>query len=124
MFFYLMFRSHMDLYCPNSNCEEFGYTKYNDSLFELQKNHWFAYNYLFKDISDEQLRSSEWPTWSENSLVTPRISGLNLSDSIRSMRDAGIDVAVGDNSRLDLKVYLCRESCAKRAAVLFGRNYY
>lgn len=95
--------SHLDLYCPQSNCAKYGYTKYNDTKWELDKNNWFAWNFLFHDIPDEYLNTSRWGTWSQNSLVTPRISGLNLTDSIRAMRDAGIVTAVGDNSRADLK---------------------
>lgn len=59
-----------------------------------------------------------------DSLVTPRISGLNLSDSIRAMRDAGIDVAVGDNSRLDLMVciYMCVCICVDVRICLNGER--
>lgn len=45
---------------------------------------------------------AKWPTWSPSSIVTPRISGLNYTESIDAMLQAGIRYAVGDNSRVDL----------------------
>lgn len=41
--------------------------------------------------------------WSPQSLVTPSISGLNYTESIRAMLESGIYVVVGDNSRHDLR---------------------
>ena len=46
---------------------------------------------------------AKWPTWSPKSIVTPRISGLNYTESIEAMLAAGLRYAVGDNSRKDLK---------------------
>ncbi|KNC80012.1 hypothetical protein SARC_07607 [Sphaeroforma arctica JP610] len=91
---------HLDMYCPFSDCATYGLTKYEDVKFELEKNEWMAENELFFDVTDDDL--STYPTWSGKSLVTPRISGLNHTESIRAMSDIGITSAVGDNSRLDL----------------------
>ncbi|KNC78923.1 hypothetical protein SARC_08668, partial [Sphaeroforma arctica JP610] len=41
--------------------------------------------------------------WSPNSIVTPGISGLNYTESVSAMLEAGHRFAVGDNSRADLK---------------------
>ncbi|KNC81063.1 hypothetical protein SARC_06605 [Sphaeroforma arctica JP610] len=91
---------HLDMYCPFSDCATYGLTAYEDVKFELEKNKWMAENELFFDINDQDLAT--YPTWSAKSLVTPRISGLNHTESIRAMSDLGITSAVGDNSRLDL----------------------
>jgi hypothetical protein len=37
------------------------------------------------------------------SIVTPRISGLNYTEAIEAMLQAGLRYAVGDNSREDLR---------------------
>lgn len=49
------------------------------------------------------LERMQWPTWSPHSIVTPRISGLNYTEAITAMLEAGLFTAVGDNSRADLK---------------------
>eukprot|EP01134_Creolimax_fragrantissima_P003765 CFRG3765T1 len=92
---------HIDMYCPFSDCVTHGHTKYEDIKFELEKNEWMAKMELFFDVEDSKL--DFYATWSAQSLVTPRISGLNHSEAIQAMRDNGITSAVGDNSRVELR---------------------
>ncbi|KNC87090.1 hypothetical protein SARC_00766 [Sphaeroforma arctica JP610] len=102
--------SHMDLYCIESKCEELGYTPYNVSFEELNLNVEFAQSTLFTGIKYSNGTVGErlvdlnniW-NWSPESIVTPRISGLNRSESIQAMLDFGIKTAVGDNTRTDLQ---------------------
>ncbi|KNC81088.1 hypothetical protein SARC_06568 [Sphaeroforma arctica JP610] len=120
--------NHIDMYCLYSNCtedtqelaaQEFdscfdwtsqtcdygvkdepiylksGYTPYEYNMYELTRNQHFAETVL--NVSDHS------KVWSPKSIVTPRISGLNYTESIRAMLAAGIRNAVGDNSRKDLR---------------------
>eukprot|EP00123_Amoebidium_parasiticum_P022336 comp8570_c0_seq1/m.3858 comp8570_c0_seq1/g.3858 ORF comp8570_c0_seq1/g.3858 comp8570_c0_seq1/m.3858 type:complete len:944 (-) comp8570_c0_seq1:455-3286(-) len=102
--------SHMDLYCPFSDCQKFGNTNYTAAYMDMAQNKDFARYILFS----RRYNGEEWvnmtdaerdnmPSYSPNSLITPRISGLNLSTSVQAMLDNGHRTAVGDNSRVDLK---------------------
>ncbi|KNC86850.1 hypothetical protein SARC_00996 [Sphaeroforma arctica JP610] len=72
-----------------------GYTPYEYQMYELTRNMRFA---------STVLKTSAHPkVWSPYSIVTPRISGLNYTESIRAMLAAGLRFAVGDNSRADLR---------------------
>eukprot|EP01134_Creolimax_fragrantissima_P006683 CFRG6683T1 len=71
-----------------------GFTPYAYILYELTRNQHFAYTALNM--------TAHLQVWSHRSIVTPRISGLNYTESIRAMLKAGIRTAVGDNSRDDL----------------------
>eukprot|EP01134_Creolimax_fragrantissima_P003388 CFRG3388T1 len=121
--------SHIDMYCIESKCGETpqvpqrlklcpdwrkktcaflnkryslryptsGLTPYEYNLYELTRNQYFAK----KTLKIKKKFKSK--VWSPKSLVTPRISGLNYTESIKAMLEAGYRYAVGDNSRLDLK---------------------
>eukprot|EP01134_Creolimax_fragrantissima_P001829 CFRG1829T1 len=102
--------SHMDLYCIDSKCLQYGYTPYNTSFEELKLNVEFAQYVLFPSVKADdgtvKTRVVDLGTiwnWSPESIVTPRISGLNRSESIQAMLDFGIKTAIGDNTRQDLQ---------------------
>eukprot|EP01134_Creolimax_fragrantissima_P004564 CFRG4564T1 len=73
-----------------------GYTPFEYNLYEITRNQYFADTVL--NANGVNLSSF----WSPKSIVTPRISGLNYTESIQAMLQAGIRFAVGDNSRTDL----------------------
>eukprot|EP00122_Pirum_gemmata_P008642 Pgem_evm1s7974 len=71
-----------------------GYSPYDYIVMELTRNQkWKKENFPNVNVNN----------WSPNSIVTPRISGLNYTVAIKAMLEAGIYTAVGDNSRTDLK---------------------
>ena len=72
-------RSHLDLYCPLSDCPRYGNTKYNDTNFEVKRNQWFAWNYIFYDIPDDQVCVSVC-VW----LVLCMVESLSLSCTSRA----------------------------------------
>eukprot|EP00122_Pirum_gemmata_P011484 Pgem_evm1s10639 len=94
--------SHFDLYCPYSDCDTNGFTSYNQTYTELNKNIQFNEKVFYADLSIDQI-NSEGSSYNHLSLITPRISGLNLSTSVEAMLDNGITTAVGDNSRPELR---------------------
>eukprot|EP00122_Pirum_gemmata_P007057 Pgem_evm1s6465 len=77
-----------------------GYSPHDYITMELTRNQKWALNSLF-DKDEAKMNSAK--NFSPNSIVTPRISGLNYTVAIKAMLEAGIYTAVGDNSRTDLK---------------------
>eukprot|EP01134_Creolimax_fragrantissima_P004568 CFRG4568T1 len=90
-----------------------GYTPYEYNIYELTRNQYFADAVM-------HLSESLASVWSPKSIVTPRISGLNYTESLRAMLEVGIRTAVGDNSRTDLAP--ANPWHAFEARVLMGKN--
>ncbi|KNC78089.1 hypothetical protein SARC_09467 [Sphaeroforma arctica JP610] len=116
--------NHIDMYCIESKCLPAstyidpnvaacndwatGACNYNEPIYPASGFTPYEYNYyeLTKNINfaSTVLNVAAYPNrWSGNSIVTPRISGLNYTESIRAMLQAGLRYATGDNSRTDLE---------------------
>lgn len=68
---------------------------HHQSLASHIQNADFAKNVLFAN--------GGWGMFSPDSLVTPAITGLNLSTTIQAIYDSKIWTVVGDNTRADLQ---------------------